>query len=156
MKVIHEEIIADQMVSRDFLEVGESCVELLEPTSPESPIAKYMEKKGQGIHHIAYAVADVEAALANAKDQATLDRRKTASRRAWQTDRLFAPKRHAWRIDRVLSAHRGSRRKQAVERKMIELHERRRKIELGGGDKRIAAQHAKGKLTARERLEILM
>ena len=67
MKVIHEEVIADQMVRAIFLEVGESCVELLEPTSPESPIAKYLEKKGQGIHHIAYAVEDVEAALANAK-----------------------------------------------------------------------------------------
>jgi methylmalonyl-CoA epimerase len=67
MKVIHEEVIADQMVRAIFLEIGESCVELLEPTSPESPIAKYMEKKGQGIHHIAYAVENVEAALANAK-----------------------------------------------------------------------------------------
>jgi len=68
MKVIHEEVIADQMVKAIFLEVGESCVELLEPTSPESPIAKYVEKKGQGIHHIAYAVDNVEMALANAKE----------------------------------------------------------------------------------------
>lgn len=68
MKVIHEEVIADQKVRAIFLEVGESCVELLEPTSPESPIAKYLEKKGQGIHHIAYAVENVEAALANAKE----------------------------------------------------------------------------------------
>jgi propionyl-CoA carboxylase beta chain len=43
-----------------------------------------------------------------------------------------------------------------LEKKIIELHERRRKIELGGGDKRIAAQHAKGKLTARERIELLL
>ncbi len=67
MKVIHEEVISDQMVRAIFLEVGESCVELLEPTSPESPIAKYLEKKGQGIHHIAYAVDNVEEALSNAK-----------------------------------------------------------------------------------------
>jgi len=67
MKVIHEEVIEDQKVRAIFLEVGESCVELLEPTSPESPIAKYLEKKGPGIHHIAYAVENVEAALANAK-----------------------------------------------------------------------------------------
>ncbi|MGZ4031723.1 MAG: methylmalonyl-CoA epimerase [Tumebacillaceae bacterium] len=69
LKVIHEEIIADQMVRAIFLQVGESCVELLEPTSPESPIAKYIEKKGPGIHHVAYAVSDLEAALAHAKEQ---------------------------------------------------------------------------------------
>ncbi|MFD2168899.1 methylmalonyl-CoA epimerase [Tumebacillus lipolyticus] len=69
LKVIHEEIIEDQMVRAIFLQVGDSCVELLEPTSPESPIAKYIEKKGQGIHHIAYAVQDVQAALDHAKAQ---------------------------------------------------------------------------------------
>ncbi|ASS77158.1 methylmalonyl-CoA epimerase [Tumebacillus algifaecis] len=69
LKVIHEEIIDDQMVRAVFLEVGESCVELLEPTSPESPIAKYIEKKGPGIHHVAYAVEDVQAALDHAQAQ---------------------------------------------------------------------------------------
>ncbi|HEU4964036.1 MAG TPA: methylmalonyl-CoA epimerase [Bacilli bacterium] len=69
LKIIHEEVIEDQKVRAVFIEVGESCVELLEPTSPESPIAKFLEKKGQGIHHVAYAVEDVEAALAHAKEQ---------------------------------------------------------------------------------------
>lgn len=69
LEVIHEEVIEDQKVRAVFIQVGESCVELLEPTSPESPIAKYLEKKGQGIHHVAYAVEDIDAALANAKAQ---------------------------------------------------------------------------------------
>ncbi|MCX7569151.1 methylmalonyl-CoA epimerase [Tumebacillus sp. DT12] len=69
LPVIHEEIIEDQKVRAVFLEVGESCVELLEPTSPDSPIAKFLETKGQGIHHVAYAVENIEAALAHAKEQ---------------------------------------------------------------------------------------
>jgi methylmalonyl-CoA/ethylmalonyl-CoA epimerase len=69
LEVIHEEVIEDQKVRAVFLQVGESCVELLEPTSPESPIAKYLEGKGQGIHHVAYAVEDLVAALAHAKEQ---------------------------------------------------------------------------------------
>lgn len=69
LPVIHEEIIEDQKVRAVFLEVGESCVELLEPTSPDSPIAKFLETKGQGIHHVAYAVENIEVALAHAKEQ---------------------------------------------------------------------------------------
>jgi methylmalonyl-CoA epimerase len=69
LPVVHEEIIEDQGVRAVFLQVGESCVELLEPTSPESPIAKFLEKKGPGIHHVAYAVEDIETALQHAKEQ---------------------------------------------------------------------------------------
>jgi methylmalonyl-CoA epimerase len=69
LPVIHEEVIADQKVRAVFLQVGESCVELLEPTAPDSPIAKFLETKGQGIHHVAYAVENIEAALAHAKEQ---------------------------------------------------------------------------------------
>ncbi|BCJ85842.1 methylmalonyl-CoA epimerase [Effusibacillus dendaii] len=67
LKVIHEEVIADQKVRAVFLQVGESTVELLEPTSPDSPIAVFLEKKGPGIHHVAYAVEDIAAKLAEAK-----------------------------------------------------------------------------------------
>jgi len=66
---VHEEVVSDQMVRTVFLQVGESFVELLEPTSPESPIAKFLEKKGPGIHHVAYLVDDLEAALRHAKEQ---------------------------------------------------------------------------------------
>ena len=61
------EEVPEQKVRVVFFEVGESHVELLEPTSPESPIAKFMEKRGPGIQHVAYRVDDVEAELARAK-----------------------------------------------------------------------------------------
>lgn len=67
LQIIHEEVIEDQKVRAVFLQVGESTVELLEPTSPDSPIALFLAKKGQGIHHVAYAVDDIEAKLSEAK-----------------------------------------------------------------------------------------
>lgn len=59
----HFEEVASQKVRVAFIKIGESNIELLEPTSPDSPIAKYIEKKGEGIHHIAYRVDDVQTAL---------------------------------------------------------------------------------------------
>ena len=63
------ETVAEQKVTTAFFPVGESEVELLESTAPDGPIAKYMEKKGAGIQHIAFRVADIEAALAELKDK---------------------------------------------------------------------------------------
>ncbi len=57
------EEVGEQKVKVAFLQVGESKIELLEPTSPESPIAKFLEKNGPGIHHVAYEVDDIEAAI---------------------------------------------------------------------------------------------
>jgi len=68
LPVLHEEIIADQQVKTVFLPVGESLIELLEPTSDDSPIAQFLQKRGSGIHHIAYAVDDVTVALKRAQD----------------------------------------------------------------------------------------
>lgn len=62
------EEVPEQKVKVAFLKVGESNIELLEPTSPDSPVAKFMEKnQGPGIHHVAYEVTDIEKALAAAK-----------------------------------------------------------------------------------------
>ena len=58
------EEVAEQKVRVAMLQVGESKIELLEPTSEDSPVAKFIEKNGAGIHHIAYEVVDVEAAIA--------------------------------------------------------------------------------------------
>ena len=58
------EEVPEQKVRVAMLSVGESKIELLEPTSAESPVAKFIEKNGAGIHHIAYEVADIEAAIA--------------------------------------------------------------------------------------------
>jgi methylmalonyl-CoA/ethylmalonyl-CoA epimerase len=54
-----EEVVSEG-VKTAFLQVGESKIELLEATNPESPIAKYLEKKGGGIHHIAFDVENIE------------------------------------------------------------------------------------------------
>lgn len=58
------ETVDDQMVRVAKVHGGDDCIELLEPTSPESPIAKFLAKRGPGIHHICLAVDDIEAVLA--------------------------------------------------------------------------------------------
>ena len=63
MKFEGTEVVAEQKVKVAFFSVGESRIELLEPTSPDSPVARFMEKNGEGIHHIAYEVDDLAAAL---------------------------------------------------------------------------------------------
>ncbi len=60
------EEVADQKVKTAFFKVGDTKIELLESTDPEGPIGKYIEKKGEGIHHIAFAMPDVEEALREA------------------------------------------------------------------------------------------
>ncbi len=57
------EEVADQSVKTAFFRLGESKVELLQSTSPDGPVAKFIEKRGEGIHHIAYAAGDIHAAL---------------------------------------------------------------------------------------------
>ncbi|HJV65280.1 MAG TPA: methylmalonyl-CoA epimerase [Geomonas sp.] len=65
------EEVASQQVKVAFLAIGESKIELLEPTSPESPIAKFLEKNGPGVHHVAYEVADIETAIAKLTEAGT-------------------------------------------------------------------------------------
>ena len=60
-----DEVVAEQKVKVAFLAVGESRIELLEPTVDDSPVAKFLAKNGEGVHHIAYEVADLDAALAD-------------------------------------------------------------------------------------------
>jgi len=64
---VHTEIVEDQKVRVAMLPIGESRVELLEPTSEDSPISKFLEKRGGGIHHIAVEVDDIEATLSQLK-----------------------------------------------------------------------------------------
>lgn len=67
---IHEqEEVPDQQVRTVIFQVGESRLELLEPTSPESPIAKFLEKRGEGLHHVALGVPDVASALSHLADK---------------------------------------------------------------------------------------
>ena len=67
LEAVHTEIVEDQKVRVAMLPVGESRIELLEPTSDDSPISKFLEKRGGGIHHIAIEVEDIEASLARLK-----------------------------------------------------------------------------------------
>ena len=70
MKCYSIEEVADQKVKTAFFKVGQTKLELLEPTSDESPIAKFIEKRGEGIHHLAFAVQDgVANALAEMEDK---------------------------------------------------------------------------------------
>jgi len=57
------ETVESENVSTSFFKIGESKIELLEATNPESPIARFIEKKGEGIHHVAYAVNDITAEM---------------------------------------------------------------------------------------------
>ena len=61
------ETVAEQKVTTAFFPIGDTEVELLESTSPDGPIAKYIEKKGEGIQHIAFRVENIEEALAELK-----------------------------------------------------------------------------------------
>ena len=69
LKVEHTEVVASQGVRTAFLSVGDSNLELLEPTGPDSAIAKFIEKRGEGIHHICLRVDDIEAHLARLKSE---------------------------------------------------------------------------------------
>ncbi|HEV8591673.1 MAG TPA: methylmalonyl-CoA epimerase [Pyrinomonadaceae bacterium] len=64
---IHTEVVEDQKVRVAMLPLGESRIELLEPTSEDSPISKFLEKRGGGIHHIAIEVEDIQTSLAQLK-----------------------------------------------------------------------------------------
>lgn len=66
---VHTEIVEDQKVRVAMLPIGESRIELLEPTCEDSPISKFLEKRGGGIHHIAVEVEDIFAALAKLKEK---------------------------------------------------------------------------------------
>ena len=62
-----KEAVEREGVKTSFFMVGESKIELLEATNPESPIAKFIDKKGEGIHHIAFAVEDIKAEIERLK-----------------------------------------------------------------------------------------
>ncbi|HEY6162699.1 MAG TPA: methylmalonyl-CoA epimerase [Bacteroidia bacterium] len=63
------EKVESEGVSTSFFMMGESKIELLEATNPDSPIAKFIEKKGEGIHHIAFEVKDIKAEMQRLKNE---------------------------------------------------------------------------------------
>jgi len=68
LKVAGEELVEEQKVKVAFLPLGDSELELLESTSPDGPIARFIEKKGEGIQHIAFRVDNLEKILEKLKD----------------------------------------------------------------------------------------
>ena len=68
MPVTHRETVESQGVEAVLLDVGEGHVELLRPLGPDTPIGKYLERRGPGLHHVAYAVEDIEGVLGKLKE----------------------------------------------------------------------------------------
>ena len=63
MEVVHRETVAEQGVEAVLLDVGENHVELLSPLGEDTPVGKFLAKRGPGLHHVAYQVEDIDAAL---------------------------------------------------------------------------------------------
>ncbi len=60
----YREVVESQGVEEAMLPLGGSYVQLLQPLGPETPVGKFIDRRGEGLHHVAYAVADIDAALA--------------------------------------------------------------------------------------------
>jgi methylmalonyl-CoA epimerase len=67
MQLVHREAVEEQGVEAVLLDVGENHVELLAPLGPDTPVGRFLAKKGPGIHHVAYQVEDIDAALESLK-----------------------------------------------------------------------------------------
>jgi len=63
MPLVHRETVTDQGVDAALLDVGDGHVELLQPLGPETAVGKYLARRGPGLHHVAYRVADIDQAL---------------------------------------------------------------------------------------------
>jgi methylmalonyl-CoA/ethylmalonyl-CoA epimerase len=68
MPVAHRETVESQGVEAVLLDVGDGHVELLRPLGPDTPIGKYLESRGPGLHHVAYAVDDIDGVLSSLKE----------------------------------------------------------------------------------------
>ena len=68
MPVVHRETVEEQGVEAALLDVGENHVELLRPLGPDTPVGKFLAKRGPGIHHVAYQVTDIESALERCRE----------------------------------------------------------------------------------------
>ena len=69
MALAHREVVEDQGVEAVLLDVGENHVELLRPLADDTPVGRFLASRGPGLHHVAYQVGDIEAALAALKAQ---------------------------------------------------------------------------------------
>jgi methylmalonyl-CoA epimerase len=68
MPIVHRETVESQGVEAALLDVGDGHVELLRPLDPDTPVGKYLDSKGPGLHHVAYAVDDIDAVLGKLRE----------------------------------------------------------------------------------------
>jgi methylmalonyl-CoA/ethylmalonyl-CoA epimerase len=68
MPVVHREIVESQGVEAALLDIGDGHVELLRPLGPETAVGRFIAKRGDGLHHVAYRVGDIDGALAELRD----------------------------------------------------------------------------------------
>jgi methylmalonyl-CoA/ethylmalonyl-CoA epimerase len=68
MDLVHRETVTEQGVEAVLLDVGENHVELLRPLSEDTPVGRFLAKRGPGMHHVAYQVGDIDATLQSLKD----------------------------------------------------------------------------------------
>ena len=93
MAVSHREVIGEQGVEAALLDVGENHVELLAPLGEDTPVGKFLAKRGPGLHHVAYQVADIDKALDSLKQAGVrADRRAAADRHPQFAGRLPDPR----------------------------------------------------------------
>ena len=86
------EAVAEQGVRVAMLPIGETHIELLEPLSENSPVGKFLDKRGPGIHHVAISVADIRASLAQLKEKgARLIDETPRRRRRWLSGGICSP-----------------------------------------------------------------
>jgi methylmalonyl-CoA epimerase len=69
MPLVHRETVTEQGVEAVLLDVGENHVELLRPLADDTPVGRFLAKRGPGLHHVAFQVADVEATLAQLRER---------------------------------------------------------------------------------------
>jgi len=69
LAVMHTAEVEGAGVRVAVLPIGETCLELVEPTDPDGPVARFLQRQGEGLHHICYEVDDLEAALAHLKER---------------------------------------------------------------------------------------
>ena len=69
---LYREVVEDQGVEEAMLAVGGSFLQLLEPLHADTPVGRFLERRGEGMHHLAFAVVDIEAALAHLKAEGAL------------------------------------------------------------------------------------
>ena len=69
VKCSHRETVEEQGVEEAMFRVGESWIQLLRPLGPDTPVGKYIEKRGEGVHHVGYGVSDLVAALEHLRSE---------------------------------------------------------------------------------------